>query len=70
MSERMTAALRCVRDDLVGLLEAASLRQLCVDAGLRWRERLVDHTAVFSPGENAITKEPGSSYLERWRCVS
>jgi hypothetical protein len=28
------------------------------------------HTPVFSPGENAIAKEPGASYAERWRCVS
>jgi hypothetical protein len=26
----------------------------------------VDHTPVFSQGENAIAKEPGSSYPERW----
>ena len=26
----------------------------------------VDHTPVFSRGENAIAKEPGSSYHERW----
>ena len=30
----------------------------------------VDQTLLFSLRENAIAKEPGSSYLERWRCVS
>jgi hypothetical protein len=25
---------------------------------------------LFSLGENAIAKEPGSSYCELWRCVS
>ena len=30
----------------------------------------VDVTPLFSLRENAIAKEPGSSYLERWRCVS
>ena len=27
-------------------------------------------TGLFSLGENAIAKEPGSSYLKPWRCVS
>ena len=30
----------------------------------------VDVTPLFSLRENAIAKEPGSSYPERWRCVS
>ena len=30
----------------------------------------VDHTPVFSPGENAIAKEPVASYPERGWCVS
>jgi hypothetical protein len=30
----------------------------------------VDHTPVFSLLENAIAKEPGSSYPARWRCAS
>ena len=30
----------------------------------------VDQTLLFSLRENAIAKEPGLSYLERWRCVS
>src|SRR6516225_6895553 len=30
----------------------------------------VNETPLFSLGENAIAKEPGSSYPERWRCVS
>src|SRR5262245_21377284 len=34
------------------------------------RHRAVDHTPVFSPGENAIAKEPGASYPERWPCAS
>jgi hypothetical protein len=29
----------------------------------------VDVTLLFSLSENAIAKEPGLSYLERWRCV-
>jgi hypothetical protein len=29
-----------------------------------------DQTLLFSLCENAIAKEPGLSYLERWRCVS
>ena len=38
------------------------------------RRALVRHTAVevtplFSLRENAIAKEPGLSYPERWRCV-
>jgi hypothetical protein len=31
---------------------------------------VVDVTELFSLRENAIAKEPGSSYAERWRCVS
>jgi hypothetical protein len=30
----------------------------------------VDQTLLFSLRENAIAKEPGLSYRERWRCVS
>src|SRR5262249_24543640 len=30
----------------------------------------VDGTQLFSLRENTIAKEPGSSYPERWRCVS
>ena len=30
----------------------------------------VDVTELFSLRENAIAKEPGSSYPETWRCVS
>jgi hypothetical protein len=30
----------------------------------------VDQTLLFSLRENAIAKEPGLSYPERWRCVS
>ncbi len=30
----------------------------------------VDFTLLFSLRENAILKEPGLSYPERWRCVS
>jgi len=33
---------------------------------LVWLER----TAIFSLRENAIAKEPGSSYLKPWRCAS
>jgi hypothetical protein len=29
----------------------------------------VDVTQLISLRENAIAKEPGLSYLERWRCV-
>jgi hypothetical protein len=29
-----------------------------------------DVTLLFSLRENAIAKEPGLGYLERWRCVS
>ena len=29
-----------------------------------------DVTVLFSLRENAIAKEPGSSYLKPWRCVS
>jgi hypothetical protein len=38
----LTTALRHVREDVAGQLEAAALRQLCVDAGLRWRQRVLD----------------------------
>ena len=31
---------------------------------------LVDVTRLFSLRENAIGKEPGLGYPERWRCVS
>jgi hypothetical protein len=37
------------------------------------RRRVVvadDVTPIFSLGENAIAKEPGSSYFKPWRCVS
>jgi hypothetical protein len=30
----------------------------------------VNVTVLFSLRENAIAKEPGSSYLKPWRCVS
>jgi len=30
----------------------------------------VDVTVLFSLRENAIAKEPGSSYPKPWRCVS
>ena len=30
----------------------------------------VERTFLFSLRENAIAKEPGSSYLKPWRCVS
>ena len=30
----------------------------------------VDPTPLFSLRENAIAKEPGASYPERWQCVS
>ena len=30
----------------------------------------VDQTLLFSLRENAIAKEPGLGYPERWRCVS
>ena len=30
----------------------------------------VDVTQLFSLRENAIVKEPGSSYFKPWRCVS
>src|SRR5262249_36980467 len=30
----------------------------------------VERTSLFSLRENAIAKEPGSSYLKPWRCVS
>jgi hypothetical protein len=30
----------------------------------------VDVTVLFSLRENAIAKEPGSSYHKPWRCVS
>src|SRR5437660_9710125 len=35
-----------------------------------WARKAVDQTLLFSLRENAIAKEPGLSYLERWRCVS
>jgi hypothetical protein len=34
------------------------------------RHAAVDVTPLFSLHENAIAKEPGLSYPERWRCVS
>src|SRR5262249_17854321 len=34
------------------------------------RHTAVDGTPLFSLRENAIAKEPGSSYPERWPCVS
>jgi hypothetical protein len=50
---------------ILGWEEAASIGppQVPVDAS-------VDVTGLFSLGENAIAKEPGSSYLKPWRCVS
>lgn len=36
-------------------------------AGLR---KAVEVTPLYSLRENAITKEPGPSYPERWRCAS
>ena len=34
------------------------------------RHPAVDVTPLFSLRENAIAKEPGLRYAERWRCVS
>jgi hypothetical protein len=47
--------LRCVRPPRAG------------DFGLRSH---VDMTQLFSLRENAIVKEPGSSFFKPWRCVS
>ncbi|WP_422929679.1 IS4 family transposase [Singulisphaera sp. PoT] len=39
---RLTVALGRVREDLAGLLDEASLRELCRGEGMTWRERLLD----------------------------
>ena len=47
-------------------------RRLSIDAPHFYRqlEAAVDVTPLFSLRENAIAKEPGLGYPERWRCVS
>jgi hypothetical protein len=54
----MVAAYR--RDDVLLILRSDT--QLLIAPG--------DVTPLFSLRENAIAKEPGLSYPERWRCVS
>jgi hypothetical protein len=55
--------------EICGFPLRASVRRSprAVKFGLR---ASVDPTPVFSPRENAIAKEPGSSYPARWRRAS
>ena len=47
-----------------------AIPQLMLDNGALKLVPFVDVTPLFSLRENAIAKEPGLSYPERWRCVS
>jgi len=60
---RLVQALRC---EFLPDLSADFLSD-CLD----WNVHLtaVDVTVLFSRRENAIAKEPGSSYHKPWRCV-
>src|SRR5215831_17664653 len=59
-----------------GRVERCALRSPRSARGSRVRQRapgrhpVGDVTLLFSLRENAIAKEPGLGYSERWRCVS
>jgi hypothetical protein len=56
------------------LLQTSAQADLCRASGLKLvpfvRHTAVDVTPLFSLRENAIAKEPGLRYPERWPCVS